>query len=85
MSLYSTPTRLQLLRQVDNSQVGMDITTDLGPRAVLWPDAPTSWQDHVTVTARIKELEHAGWVRLDDAEVWWLVTDAGREVLEAAS
>lgn len=85
MRLYPTTTRLRLLRQIANGQVGIDLTADLGYRAVLWPDAPTSWQDQVTVTARVNELERAGWVRRDDGEVWWLVTDAGNEVLAAAS
>lgn len=84
MSLYPTKTRLRLLLDIANSQVGTDIRAD-HDRIILWPDAPTSWQDQVVVTARVRELEHAGWVTLDQAEVWWLVTDAGREVLEAAS
>lgn len=81
--LYPTRTRLHLLAQVANSQVAMDVTDDRGHRIVLWPDAPTSWQDQTTVTVRVRELERAGWVVLDTAGVWWLLTDAGREVLGA--
>jgi len=82
VSLYPTKTRLALLRQVANSQVA---TGDDGHEVFAWPDAPTSWQDRVKVTARMDELVRAGWVTTDEADgpgVWWLLTDDGRKILE---
>ena len=88
VSLYPTKTRLALLRQVANSQVQAQYFDETQafdePRAVLFPDAPTSWQDRRIVTARMRELERAGWVRepaLGDFGTYQ-VTDEGRKILE---
>lgn len=77
--LYPTPTRLRLLDQIANSQVATDITED-GDVIWLWPDAPTSWQDRVKVTARVRELETAGWAEQSHG-MWWIPTDTGYAVL----
>jgi hypothetical protein len=81
--LYPTPTRLKLLRQVANRQVIVDLTLDDGGwRVVLFPYAPTQYQDQVTVTHRIDELERAGWVKLlEPAEVDYVLTDEGWQIL----
>lgn len=78
--LHPTKTRLTLLAQVANDQVTTDLTLDEGDRVVLHPDAPTSWSEQVTVTARIRQLEAAGWIEEDPA-AFWRLTDAGRDVL----
>jgi hypothetical protein len=78
--LYPTRTRLQLLRDVRDGKVGTDITADV-ERIVLWPYAPTEWQTQQTVTARVLELEQAGWVRRSASGAAWLLTDAGEKVL----
>lgn len=85
--LFPTKTRLALLRQVANSQVVTDIVLDVDDQDVIWlfPDAPTSWQDHIRVTARIREMEHAGWVTtVDGVGMSWYPTDAGYAVLAEA-
>jgi hypothetical protein len=81
--LYPTKTRLALLRQVANSQVMTDPTAE-HHHVVLFPDAPDVWANRVTVTARIDELERAGWVVDNEAEVFWHPTEAGLAVLAAA-
>jgi hypothetical protein len=77
---------LALLRAVANSQVmtqAFDETQVFDPpRVLLFPDAPTSWQDSRIVTARVRELERAGWVA--EEFVTWVLTDAGRKVLDDA-
>lgn len=82
--LYPTPTRLRLLAEIVNGQVLTDITRD-DDQDVIWlfPDAPTSWQDRVKVTARVRELEAAGWVEEFILGPTWQPTSAGRDVLEA--
>lgn len=75
-SLYPTPSRRRLVRQISNGQVVTDITAD-GDVILLFPDAPTSWQDSERVTARVRELEAAGWVETDG--VLWGVTVDGAE------
>jgi hypothetical protein len=84
--LYPTKTRLALLHQVANSQVLTDISPEADDQDVilLFPDAPTSWQDRAKVTARIREMEHAGWVTtVDNIGMSWYPTDAGLAVLAA--
>ena len=80
--LYPTKTRLALLRQVANAQVLTDLTVD---EFTVWlfPDAPTSWQDRVKVTARVREMDHAGWIAENTIGDWQL-TDDGCKVLESA-
>jgi hypothetical protein len=73
---YPTPTRLQLLRDVQAGLVFQDRLRisyiSGGPR----------------VDNRITELARAGWVELVDVGAdgfdYWRLTDAGRAVLEAA-
>lgn len=82
--LYPTPTRLRLLTEIANGQVLTDITREDDQDVILlFPDAPTSWQDRVKVTARVRELERAGWAEEFLLGPTWSLTDAGREVLEA--
>jgi len=81
--LYPTKTRLALLRQVANSLVQSGYADDV----LLFPDAPTSWEYSRKVTARIEELERAGWVtelHPDHPGCWWVPTEAGYAVLAAA-
>lgn len=81
--LYPTPTRLQLLAQIANDQVLTDITRDDNQDVILlFPDAPTSWQDRIRVTARVRELEHAGWAAEFERGPTWSLTDAGRAILD---
>lgn len=79
--LFPTKTRLTLLRDVAVGEVwqrrdGVSTTT-----GTIGLDT----QDLVVVTARIAELESAGWVHLyAHALAWqWQLTDVGREVLAA--
>jgi hypothetical protein len=74
--LYPTKARLALLRDIANGQVLTDITAD-DDVVLLFPDAPTSWQDRRRVTVRVRELEQAGWAETDPAGVTWQLTDAG--------
>lgn len=85
--LYPTPTRLALLRQVANGQVCTDFMASIDTEGgddviVLFPDAPTAWSDRRRVTARIREMEAAGWVRELTGGDWFL-TDAGQALLDA--
>jgi hypothetical protein len=82
--LYPTPTRLRLLAEIANAQVLTDIARDDDQDVILlFADAPTSWQDRVKVTARVRELEAAGWVEESGSDATWSLTDAGRKVLGA--
>jgi hypothetical protein len=80
--LYPTKTRLQLLREIANSQVLTDILNVDEDVILLFPDAPTSWQDRVKVTTRVRELEAAGWIA-ESAEGEWRLAPGGRAILEA--
>jgi hypothetical protein len=82
VSLYPTRTRRDLLAAVGNGQVLTDYTADTFV-ALLFPDAPTSWQDRVTVTARVREAEQAGWIEEQGSD--WRLTEAGWAVLGRAS
>lgn len=76
MSLYPTKTRLRLLAAVADRQVFRDVMGD----------------DYISgdrkVSARIAEVEQAGWVQLGERDRWgiryWRLTDAGRAVLAEA-
>lgn len=79
--LYPTPTRLRLLGEIANYQVMTDTTRDDDQDVILlFPDAPTSWQDSVRVTARVREMEAAGWVE-ENVVGDWQPTGTGYEVL----
>ena len=82
MDLYPTKTRLVLLQDVGAGRVMSDV---LAESDVIWlyPDAPVSWRDPVKVTARIREMERAGWVREELGT--WVLTDVGWKVLEGRS
>lgn len=82
--LYPTKTRLGLLAEIANGQVLTDITAD-DDVILLFPWAPTQWQDRVKVTARVREMERAGWVETDTAGVTWQLTERGRAFLDAAA
>jgi hypothetical protein len=84
--LHPTKTRLSLLADIANSLVLTDITTD-SDVILLFPYAPTEWQTRERVTARVRELEKAGWVEQDEAGVNWQPTAYGRQLLlrEASS
>jgi hypothetical protein len=81
--LHPTPARRDLLDQMDNGQVLTDITaediTDGFP-ILLYPDAPTSWQRSITVTARARELERAGWAEEREGGIDWQATPYGRAI-----
>ncbi len=79
--LFLTPTRMQLLRDVRDGFVveypttaAYTTDTDSYLRVPNTPDRK--------VTARIAELERAGWVRLDMIWMHWRLTIEGRQVLE---
>lgn len=80
MSLFPTKTRLALLRAVANGQVHTDWTVDEF-RAVLFPDAPTSWQDASTVTARVLEVEREGWIEERGSTGEWRLSEEGLRIL----
>ena len=81
--LYPTKTRLALLADVANSQVYTDITAEAADSGedIIWlfPDAPTVWETRHKVTARIREMERAGWV--EEVGCQWALTDVGLDVL----
>lgn len=85
--LHPTKTRIQLLRDIANGQVLTDITAEPEDGDVIWlfPDAPTTWQNRTRVTARVQELERAGWVEQQPNGMDWDLTDAGRKVLAERS
>ena len=79
--LYPTKTRLALLTAVDDGAVVEGITEDTDGDTWLTEDG----HQPLKVTARIHELERAGWVELpDDPPVFWRLTEAGWAVLLAA-
>lgn len=73
--LHPTPSRLGLLADVADHIV----TTD---QDVIWLDpSPPGGFTRTRVTARIRELETAGWV--EDRGDRWVLTDRGQELLVA--
>lgn len=84
MSLYPTKTRLALLQAVADGAVERD-----GLGLDLWDDIDRQPRT-IRVTARITELEYAGWVRLTTAlrsrsgerlPQLWELTTTGRDIL----
>lgn len=87
--LYPTPTRLALLRDVDDGRVSRSIWSS--------GQSDASSRTGCRVTAAIEEMSAAGWVvlnpqRWQTADVvtghgyelqYWQLTDAGRAVLDA--
>lgn len=78
--LHPTKTRMALLAAVDQDDV-IEGFTEVTQGKTYWiPDAvlPVT-----VVTARIREAERAGWVRLvDPPGVHWVLTGLGEEVLD---
>lgn len=77
--LYPTKTRLALLDQMDNGQVLTDITVD-HDLILLFPYAPTQWQDRTAVTAKAREMEAAGWCEEREGGIDWQPTAYGRAI-----
>lgn len=79
--LRMTTRRRELLDAIANGQV---LTEPEGigdvehERILLFPWAPTQWQDSVTVTARVRELETAGWAE-QHRLVKWRLTATGEQ------
>lgn len=73
MSLFLTPTRLELLTACHEKRVVVNPLA--GGRAML----SEAGYPIRTVQSRIEELERAGYVALDEAEVFWRPTQAGRD------
>lgn len=78
-ALFATKTRLKLLAEVAAGRVMTDTTA---ADDVIWlcPNAPTDWETRERVTARVRELEAAGWVE-QPHPVDWRLTLAGWTVL----
>lgn len=77
MSLYPTPTRLALLREIDAENVTDGAEDD--ETYLIDPDPP---YDSRKVTARVDEMQRAGWCDLDDRRPYlWVLTQPGRDVL----
>lgn len=80
--LYPTKTRLALLRDIRDGHV---IEGPVEPWAGdVWNTARAETGDQARkVTARVHELEDAGWVECGGDLTTWSLTAAGRAVLEA--
>jgi hypothetical protein len=77
--LYPTKTRLALVDHIRHHRVITNVLAD-DDTIVLFPDAPTSWQDQVTVTFRVREMEAAGWVESYCQGVEWRLTGVGQAI-----
>lgn len=81
MNLHPTPTRLALLRDVADGLVMEDPATE-----VIWRDDRLGgFYDPNTatctrVTAKVRELENAGWVELGNLATYRL-TETGKRIL----
>lgn len=83
--LYPTKTRLALLKDIAYGRVLTDISRDDDQDVILlFPNAPSEWNSRVRVTVRVRELEQAGWAEEFILGPTWSLTEAGRDVLEAA-
>ena len=86
MDLNPTPTRRQLLRDVDEGFVHYTRGIGPGPGESTLRIPIRKW---LNVTARCLEAERAGWIRRDRASyhgsrtVRWELTDKGRQILAA--
>lgn len=78
--LYPTKTRLALLREVADGRIM------LGAGGIAYGGPCYSVVTGRTVTARIAEMFHAGWVEPAEGTEggYWSLTDAGRAVLDGA-
>jgi len=83
MSPYLTKTRLALLQAVADGAVTESRFTPY--HSQMRPRDGRSW---TTVTSRCEEARRAGWIEVgEDAGRWsrsWQLTEAGRQILEAA-
>jgi hypothetical protein len=76
--LYPTPTRIQLLRDLETECV---VENEDG----TWLLSQTNAFPPVKVSAEIRKFHSAGWVELLPNVERWVLTDAGREILRGAS
>jgi hypothetical protein len=79
VSLYPTPTRLDLLHEVLAGNVVEGITEDTDGATWLLDGEGGRRK----VTARVEELRGAGWV--EQAEAFWHLTSEGYRVLAEGS
>ena len=77
MSLHPTPNRLRILVAVRAGEVERQPGTPYGP--------PCDSLHGETVTARMAEMERAGWVTLSRPTRVWSLTTAGHEVLDTSA
>lgn len=82
--LHPTKTRLALLAEVVADNV-LDGLTDETDGDIWLIDAAPPFDPPRKVTARMLELEKAGWVEQGPGIGSWRLTDAGRAVLEASA
>jgi hypothetical protein len=91
MDLYPTPTRVALLREIDDrpGKVYSCLDFDTSERVSYWRKEDGSER---AVTAKCSQMERAGWLRLGAAggpsmysRRPWELTDKGREILAGAS
>lgn len=81
--LYPTKTRLRLLRAVQSGDVlDGSVLIDDDALGNAWLCEPG--EERRKVTARVIELEEAGWIVLDEPYVHWTLTAEGARVLAAA-
>lgn len=82
--LHPTRTRLALLAEVDADNVCDGLTDEYDGHIWLVDTAPP-FDPPQKVTARVLELEKAGWVEQGPDGASWRLTDAGRDVLREAT
>lgn len=81
--LHPTKTRLQLLRDVRDGLVVEGLTEET--EGHVWCTADAQYGVPARkVTARVHELEGAGWVECAENLVDWRLTDTGQTVLDGA-
>ena len=92
MSLHPTKTRLALLQAVADGDVRQCYPRPPDPIYSEMDRGYGTGRRYVKVTVKIDELERAGWVGLGEREFDrygaprpWLLTPAGRAVLDGAS
>lgn len=81
MSLDATETRVSLLARVEQGDVLEGITDETEGDTWL-TDMDGSAPEKVT--ARMAEMEQAGWVEISNNQVVWQLTDFGRAVLRGS-
>lgn len=77
--LYPTPTRIQLLRDVQDGRV-------LFRGGDSWCEWQVEGRHPTKVTFTVKQVAAAGWIQRQPATPFrWDLTDAGRQILGGAS